>query len=148
MFAAIPSLTLCTVLLAGCIPAAGIGGAKAELLANDETCVVIRVTEGDASKSLYDMLVVFDEAGDIAIGGSDSEYEYYLTSLNGTEADNEHYWAVYTTLGELDGVSYSNAEYGTWEYEGETLASASYGVSGLPLAEDALFAIVWTSLDS
>ena len=80
--------------------------------------------------------------------GSESEYGFYLTSLNGREATDEYYWAVYTTLGILDGVEYSNAAWGTWEYGGETLASASYGVSGLPLVEGELYALVWTAIES
>ena len=62
------------------------------------------------------------------------------------EATDDHYWAVYTTLGTLDGTSYSDAQWGTWEYEGNTLASASYGVSGLPMIEGEYYALVWTAV--
>ena len=42
------------------------------------------------------------EGRKLTFGGSESQYGFYLTSLNGTEATDEYYWAVYTTLESLD----------------------------------------------
>lgn len=134
--------------LIGCAQAADKGDAEFRLVANDETCVVIAADKSDTDRSLYDALAFFATSGEITMDGSESEYGFYLTSLNGREATDEYYWAVYTTLGILDGVEYSNAAWGTWEYGGETLASASYGVSGLPLIEGELYALVWTAIES
>ena len=134
--------------LIGCAQAADTGDAEFRLVANDETCVVIAADKSDTDRSLYDALAFFATSGEITMDGSESEYGFYLTSLNGREATDEYYWAVYTTLGILDGVEYSNAAWGTWEYGGETLASASYGVSGLPLIEGELYALVWTAIES
>ena len=134
--------------LIGCVQAADTGDAESRLVANDETCVVIAADKSDTDRSLYDALAFFATSGEITMDGSESEYGFYLTSLNGREATDEYYWAVYTTLGILDGVEYSNAAWGTWEYGGETLASASYGVSGLPLVEGELYALVWTAIES
>lgn len=134
--------------LIGCAQAADTGDAEFRLVANDETCVVIAADKSDTDRSLYDALAFFATSGEITMDGSESEYGFYLTSLNGREATDEYYWAVYTTLGILDGVEYSNAAWGTWEYGGETLASASYGVSGLPLVEGELYALVWTAIES
>ena len=133
-------------IMAACAPSANIGQARAQLLASDETRVVVSVTAGDETKSLYDVLSDFAQRGEISMEGSTSEYGFYITSVNGTASDAEHFWAVYTTLGTYDGVSYSDAQYGTWEYEGRELASASYGVSGLPLVEGELYALVFTSI--
>lgn len=138
---------LCGALI-GCAQAADTGDAEFRLVANDETCVVIAADKSDTDRSLYDALAFFATSGEITMDGSESEYGFYLTSLNGREATDEYYWAVYTTLGILDGVEYSNAAWGTWEYGGETLASASYGVSGLPLVEGELYALVWTAIES
>lgn len=138
---------LCGALI-GCAQAADTGDAESRLVANDETCVVIAADKSDTDRSLYDALAFFATSGEITMDGSESEYGFYLTSLNGREATDEYYWAVYTTLGILDGVEYSNAAWGTWEYGGETLASASYGVSGLPLVEGELYALVWTAIES
>lgn len=138
---------LCGALI-GCAQAADTGDAEFRLVANDETCVVIAADKSNTDRSLYDALAFFATSGEITMDGSESEYGFYLTSLNGREATDEYYWAVYTTLGILDGVEYSNAAWGTWDYGGETLASASYGVSGLPLVEGELYALVWTAIES
>lgn len=144
---ALAAALMCGALI-GCAQAADTGDAEFRLVANDETCVVIAADKSDTDRSLYDALAFFATSGEITMDGSESEYGFYLTSLNGREATDEYYWAVYTTLGILDGVEYSNAAWGTWEYGGETLASASYGVSGLPLIEGELYALVWTAIES
>ena len=123
---------------------AGLGAAEAALLESTSGYVVIEVREGDLTKSLYDALLHFQDRGELTIGGREDAFGFYLTSVNGVEATDKYYWGVYTTLGTLDGTEYSNAEYGTYEYGGQTLASASYGVSGLPLADGELYAVVWT----
>ena len=143
---ALAAALMCGALI-GCAQAADTGDAEFRLVANDETCVVIAADKSDTDRSLYDALAFFATSGEITMDGSESEYGFYLTSLNGREATDEYYWAVYTTLGILDGVEYSNAAWGTWEYGGETLASASYGVSGLPLVEGELYALVWTAIE-
>lgn len=139
---------LCMAPLAACRPSADIGNARVEICSSDETCVVIEVLAGDNTKSLYDALSVLQKDGSLTFGGSESQYGFYLTSMNGTEATDEYYWAVYTTLESLDETVYSSASFGTLEYEDKTLALASYGVSGLPLAEGELYAIVWTEIDA
>lgn len=144
---ALAAALMCGALI-GCAQAADKGDAEFRLVANDETCVVIAADKSDTDRSLYDALAFFATSGEITMDGSESEYGFYLTSLNGREATDEYYWAVYTTLGILDGVEYSNAAWGIWEYGGETLASASYGVSGLPLVEGELYALVWTAIES
>lgn len=145
--AAVAALMGCVCALAACAPSEK-GEVQAELVISDETHVVIEVTAGDPAYSLYDVLALFVENGEISVEGSESEYGFYITSVNGTQADTESYWAVYTTLGTMDGVRYSDPTYGTWSYEGRELASASYGVSGLPAVTGEVYALVWTSLAS
>ena len=144
--ACVAAAAVVAALAAGCAAGTGVGGAEVKLLACDETCAVAEATAGDSTKSFYDALAAFEEAGELTIGGSESEFGFYLTSFNGKEATDEYFWGVYTTLGTWEGVSYSDASYGTWEYGGRTLASASYGVSGLPLVEGELYALVWTKI--
>lgn len=144
--AAASAVLVCGALFSACAQDSSIGAAKAEVLASDAERVVIEVTEGDTSKSLYDALTVFQEEEKLTFSGSESEYGYYITSVNGVAAAGDSYWAVYTTLGTLDGTSYSDAQWGTYEYDGKTLASASYGVSGLPLVEGEYYALVWTAM--
>ena len=134
------------MLFSACAEGADIGAARAEVRVNTPACVVIEVTAGDEGKSLYDALAVFAERGEFTMDGSWSQYGFYLTSLNGTDADEGHYWAVYTSLEERDGVAYSDPSYGTWEYEGKQLFGASYGVSGLPLVAGEWYALVYQPL--
>lgn len=137
----------CVLFAAGCAGAsADVGAAEVELLESDGARVVLFVREGDGEKSLYNALAAFNEKGEIALGGSESEFGFYITSVNGVAETDDHYWAVYTSLGECDGTSYSDAAWGTYEYEGHLLASASLGVSGLPLEEGAYFALVYTPM--
>ena len=93
--------------------------------------------------SLEEAMAALKETGALTYEGSESEYGFYLTSVNGYTPDDDanEYWAVYTTLGEYDGVEYSNSEYGTYDYNGKTCASASYGVSGIPMIEGELYVI-------
>lgn len=134
------------MLFSACAEGVDIDAARAEVCVNTPTCVVIEVTAGDEGKSLYDALAVFAERGELTMDGSWSQYGFYLTSLNGTDADEGHYWAVYTSLEERDGVAYSDPSYGTWEYEDKQLFGASYGVSGLPLVAGEWYALVYQSL--
>ena len=136
----IASLLVLTLLLTSCSGSASSAGAKLD--DSSETLVVIEATATDGS--LEDALKALSDAGELTFGGADGDYGFYLTSVNGREADASagEYWAIYTTLGEYDSVAYSNAEYGTYTYNGKALASASYGISGLPLVEGELYAIV------
>ena len=104
--AAVAALMGCVCALAACAPSEK-GEVQAELVISDETHVVIEVTAGDPAYSLYDVLASFAENGEISMEGSESEYGFYITSVNGTQADTESYWAVYTTLETMDGVRYS-----------------------------------------
>ena len=94
--------------------------------------------------SLEEAMSALKETGLLKYEGSEGEYGFYLTSVNGYTPDSEsnEYWAIYTTLGEYEGVEYSNSEYGTYEYEGKTCASASYGISGIPMVEGELYILV------
>lgn len=108
--------------------------------ADDAVVIKANTTEG----SLEDALNVLKDSNALDFTGSQSEYGLYIESVNGrtADADKNEYWAVYTTLTELDGVSYSSAEYGTYDYDGTQCASASFGASGLPMVEGNLYAVV------
>ena len=135
--AAIMALT--TIVFAACGSKTTQDGVS--LLESRNRLVVIEATK--TGGSLEDALKIFKEAGELDYSGSISEFGLYLTSVNGYEANasaNE-YWAIYSTLGEYGGVTYSNPEYGTYEYNGISCASASYGISGMPLVEGELYII-------
>ena len=116
-----------------------------EVVYSGDDAVVIKsnVTSG----SLEDALNALKDSGKLDYTGSQSDYGLYIEAVNGVTADasaNE-FWAVYTTLGGLDGVSYSSEEYGTYEYEGTLCASASFGASGLPMVSGEIYVIALES---
>lgn len=127
-------------ILTSCSGSSDTAGAK--ILKSEEGVLIIEATADGGS--LEQAMKALSDAGKLTYGGSESEYGFYLTSVNGKEADSSanEYWAVYTTLGEYDGVLYSNAEYGTYEYDGKTCASASYGISGLVMSSGEIYVIV------
>lgn len=119
--------------------------AGASVLESSDKLAVIEANA--TSGSLEEAMAALKEAGELTYEGSESEYGFYLTSVNGyipDEAANE-YWAIYTTLGEYEGVEYSSSEYGTCEYDGKTCASASYGISGLPMVEGEIYVLAVAS---
>lgn len=121
------------------LSACGNNDADATLLESSETLVVIQANTTNGS--MQDAMAKFKEEGKLTYEGSESEYGFYLTSVNGytPDASKNEFWAVYTTLGEYGGVTYSSAEYGTYDYQGTPCASASYGISGLPMVEGYLY---------
>ena len=141
--------------LAGCTPddANGERGFEVRVYESDQTRVLLRVMETEDNKSMYDALVALQEDGRLTFDGSESTYGFYITSVNGVAATSDNYWGVYTTLGMYEGVSYSDATWGTIEYSDTlgntyTLASASYGASGLPLVRGEWYALAWTAVES
>ena len=107
--------------------------------------VVLRAEETDTSASLFDALAALQEKGELRFSYEAGEYGAFLTQINGHTAAGNEFWAVYTTLGEYGGVRYSDEAYGTYHYGETQLASASYGVSSLPLVEGMLYAVALSS---
>lgn len=132
--AAVVSVVLATVAFAACGEK---DAPRATLVKSEEKLVVITADKTDAEKSLADALAYFAEQGTLTYEATGSGDSFYLTSINGYTPDSaaHEFWAIYTTLGEYENVSYSNAEYGTYEYNGLILNSASFGAAGLPLVE-------------
>lgn len=111
----------------------------------------LEYAEGTVVKDYYitviDYLLVLQERGGLEFEGYEGEWGYYITSVNGTKEDETHFWLVYTDLVTVggDGVIYSDPSFGTYEYNGKTLNSASYGVSALPCLEGYTYALVYSS---
>ncbi len=114
---------------------------SAKILAAEDGLLVIEATADGGS--LEDALNALSDAGELTYSGSSGDYGLFLTAVNGREADlsKNEYWALYTTLGELDGVAYSNEEFGSYDYDGRVCASASYGVSGLIMVEGEIYVL-------
>ncbi len=134
-------ISLAVLLFTAC----GSAAADVEVAESGETAVVIKANADGGS--LEEALNALKDAGELDYQGSTGEYGLFIESVNGraANAENNEYWAVYTTLGEADGTVYSSSEYGTYEFDGKTLASASYGVSGLPVVAGEYYALVLES---
>lgn len=136
-FIAMVVMVALSMLLSAC----GDGDAKAKLLKSDEQLIVIEAIA--TGGSLEDALKELKSDGKIDYESSTSEYGAFLNSINGyvPDASKNEFCAIYTTLGEYEGVSYSNVEFGVYEYDGKTCASASYGISGIPLVDGEIYVI-------
>lgn len=113
--------------------------AEINLVESGQKLIVIEALE--TKGSLYDALLQLQSEGKIDFTGNSSDTGFYLTSVNGYTLDSSlnEFWAIYTTLGEYEGVSYSDLTYGSYVYEDKTLGSATYGVSGLPMIKGNIY---------
>ena len=118
---------------------------SSDLLENTEKLVVIKASK--TGGSVEDALKAYKEAGELEYEGDTGDYGFYLISVNGyvPDAQKNEFWALYTTLGEYEGVTYSDTEFGEYEYNGTVCASASYGISGMPLVEGELYILTVSS---
>lgn len=132
-------LMLTVTVFAACSNGSNVDAVK--LLESPEKLVAIEATK--TGGSLEDALKSLKKAGELEYEGSTGDFGFYLTSVNGyiPDASKNEFWAVYSTLGEYEGVSYSSVEYGTYDYKGTVCASASYGISGMPLVEGEIYII-------
>lgn len=58
----------------------------------------------------------------------------FIKSINGIEPPTNSYWMVFT-----DDADSSNAEWGTFDWEGKTYNSASLGITDLPVKANATY---------
>ena len=91
-----------------------------------ETLIVMKVTEAEENASALSALAKLKEDGQIDFKSIDSGYGAYITSINGKEQTATASWMFYTSDEE-----FSNAEWGTIEYDGMTFASSALGASSL-----------------
>lgn len=134
--------------VAGCNKGSEKGGGSGNVILNVESVAFTAnndVLTLDETTSLKDYMDALAANGELVFGGENGEYGFFVQSVYSTKAEGNHYWALYTDLTELDGVTYSSAEYGTFECGGKTLYSASYGVSGLPCVAGYTYALVYSS---
>lgn len=117
------------------------GSGVAELMETDGNTVVIKAIKTDASVSLADVLSSLKEQGKLDYEGRQGDYGLEILSINGytPDSDKKEFWAIYTTLGEYEGVSYSDGTWGTFVYKDETLNSAAFGVSQMPIIAGELY---------
>ena len=105
---------------------------------------VLTIGENTTVKDYLDALKA---DGKLSYEGYEGDYGYYINSVLGVQetygTNSMYYWAVYTSVTEIDGTIYAT-DYSTFNYNGIKLYSASYGVSGLPCVEGETYALVYT----
>ena len=148
LLAALSAVVICVC--AGCTK----DGGNVKRTKIDEYSSVILVASDDVLKlegdvSLKDYLDALKSKGELDFKGENGSYGYFLNSLDGK--DNEvistvpavgYSWMIYIDFLTLDGVPYAS-DYAVCEYNGQTLYSASYGVSGIPCVEGHTYAFVY-----
>lgn len=95
--------------------------------------------------SLFDYMTALKMKNQLTFDGSNGQYGYFISSVNGNDATGSSYWAVYISFKTLDGDNavYAGGEYSTeYAFEDITLYSANYGVSGIPYVSGATYALV------
>lgn len=145
-FALAGALLSLSLLLAACAPA-NKDGTEYTITVNTDTLVLFTAPEGIATDSLKTYLDGLAQAGEITYTMKNG----MITSLNGKEnvsgASSGSFWMLYSDLTELDGVTYADPTFGTYTYDGEQLASCSYGAEGMPVVEGYTYAIVYEEVE-
>ena len=129
-------VSLCTIV--ACKPADK-ANLKASVVSSTETVVLIKVDEvSSETDKLIDAMAILKESGalDYIVSGG------MIQSINGKEnkADWSACWMLYTSDSEM-----GNTEWGTYEYDNVSYASAISGAESLLLTEGAFYLWVYTS---
>lgn len=117
---------------------------------SNQELVVFTVT-GDVTSltdktSMYDYMVALQAEGKVTFEVKDG----MITKVNGVEnpSDYSSCWMIYTDLGEYEGVLYSNRDWGTYTYGGNTYDSAAYGVTAMPAIEGYTYVLHYDTFSS
>lgn len=98
--------------------------------------VAITVSDSTEGETLYEYMCDLEEKGELSFEYSDSQYGAYVTAINGVSNTTNSSWMLYT-----DDAENSNNAWGTYEYEGKTLGSASLGAGSLVVVDGCVY--VW-----
>lgn len=159
IFAAI--IAVCTlalgIMLFGCNKGGGLdlGDGTGDYIAKQTETEVVFVGTTEVLRehdeySLYDYMTALKIKNQLAFDGSDSQYGFNVTSVNGKAAESGAtsgtYWAVFISFKTLDGDAavYASDET-TYAYGTATLYYANFGVSGIPYVNGATYALVLQS---
>ncbi len=99
--------------------------------------VVIKVDsayEMEADDTLEDYMDYLEDKGKLDY----EEEDGMIISINGKKNTLNSYWMIYTS-----DENYSNSQWGTYEYKGKTLGSATLGATALPLNKYATYVLVY-----
>lgn len=114
-------VTLISLVLAA-LALLALAGCHKSSVTTEEDVVVIRVSAEQDGMALLAVMEELQEAGELSFTVSDG----MITELNGTKQTLSSYWMLYTNDQEN-----ANEQWGTHEYEGEVLGSATLGAGEL-----------------
>lgn len=101
----------------------------------DEVVVKVeRAYKMESGDTLEDYMDYLEDKGKIEY----EEEDGMIVSINGKKNTLNAYWMIYT-----DDENYSNSAWGTYEYKGKKLGSATLGATALPLNEKATYVFVY-----
>lgn len=123
-------LSIFTAFLAMLALLAFAGCAPKGQVTEGENIVVIEASAKDDGKTLLAVMEGLQEAGELTFTVSDG----MVTSINGTSQTTSSYWMLYTSDAEN-----ANEQWGTFDYEGETLGSAVLGAESLAVKEGCIY---------
>ncbi len=134
---AILIVSLCAIV--ACTPADK-ANLKASVVSSTDTVILIQVEDvSSETDTLMDAMSILQENGalDYTVSGG------MIQTINGkaNKADWSACWMIYTSDSEM-----GNSEWGTYEYDGVSYASAVLGAESLPLLKGAFYLWVYTSL--
>lgn len=129
-----------------CILSLSFAACKPQSAQGDENTVVIRPNEevlvlGETT-SLMDYLAAMQDKGLLTFTANNG----MIDSVNGIEnqtssANSGSYWMIYTS-----DPDFSEASYGTLDYQGETYASATVGAEQLIVSIDYVYLLAYQSV--
>ena len=132
--------TFITILLVLCISLFAITGCdgeksdvKAQILSSTQTTVVIKITQTDGNATLLDAMEYLKEQNQLTY---QKDAQNMIKAINGSQAGANSFWALYTSDSEM-----ANAEWGTFDYQGQILASAIVGANDLEVIQNGVY--VW-----
>ena len=110
------------------------GALSCEVVLEESTRVVISVSDKDGSFTVLDCMELLQEKGEISYKISSG----MITEINGKEnaTDFSSCWMLYTSDTEM-----SNADWGTIDCDGKTLASAIVGADTLTVISGGVY--IW-----
>lgn len=103
---------------------------------NSPEPVAIYVTQPDEGEKLIDYMNDEQSNGKLTFEVASG----MVTKINGVANTTNSYWMLYT-----DDANNSNSTWGTYEYDGKTLASAALGAEALVVVDGCLYVWVYTT---
>lgn len=104
---------------------------------DDSKVFVIKVLEAGDNEKLMDRMNALKDNKELTFEADETGM---ITSINGKSQAPGEYWMLYT-----DDEAYSNKDWGTYTYEGNTIGSASLGAASLPIKSGKVYVWVLTS---